>query len=75
MADDSELEAVRAAKRELAERLRGRGGVSGIGVGRADNGRYAVQVLLTYEGAGGVLPTQLHGIEVTSRVIGAVRAH
>lgn len=67
------IEAARAAKATLAERLSGEPLVNGLGLARAAGG-WAVKVNLVREAPELELPSELDGVEVRSEVVGRIDA-
>jgi hypothetical protein len=75
MTVSSEIERARAAKLHMSHALQGREGITGIGLGRAASGGFAVEILLTDEHAGDAIPTVFDGVPVTTRIVGRARAY
>jgi hypothetical protein len=70
---DLELEAARAAKQKISEKLTGNSLVRGIGITRVDH-RYAVKVNVARPGAVSV-PDEVDGVPVMVVVVGNLVAY
>lgn len=69
----ADLEAARAAKVVLTERLRSEPGVTGVGIARLGSDGFCVRVLLRQTSSQLTLPTDVDGVPVHSEVVGRIR--